>query len=33
MFIISVEAENLYLQNHEDANGNIILMALTPITG
>ena len=29
----SVKAENPFLQNHEDANGSIILMALTPFIG
>ena len=33
MLLISVKAENQYLQNHKDANGGIILMALTPFIG
>jgi len=31
LLLISVRAENPYSQSHEDANGKIILMALTLI--
>jgi len=31
LLLISVRAENPYIQSHEDANGKIVLMAFSPI--